>query len=190
MKKSALRKIYLEKRKSLSDTEINQLSGNILEQFLGYFDLSNVQNIHIFLPIKKQKEVDTWLFIERFWKLGKSIFVPKILDDNLLHYPLVSETELQENAWGILEPCGTPVNPNFDMVIVPLLYSDNQGDRIGYGKGFYDRFLSKTSEKTKKVGVNFFPPNETIADIFPTDIPLDYLVTPASVFSFQSKSIK
>lgn len=189
MEKSALRKIYLEKRKSLSEIEINQLSEKILEQFLAYFDLSDVQNIHIFLPIKKQKEVDTLLFIKCFWELGKNVFVPKIYGEALWHHPLTPKTTLKANQWGILEPQNEALDLDFEMIIIPLLYSDNQGNRVGYGKGFYDRFLVKNPH-TIKIGINFFSPNESIDNVENTDIPLDYLVCPVGVFSFKSKSMK
>ena len=80
----------------------------------------------------------------------------------------------------------------YDIIITPLLYCDNQGNRVGYGKGFYDRFFMKAKTQIK-IGLSFFPPNEEIADISEADIPLDYLVTPEGVFefsSFKSKSIK
>lgn len=189
MKKIELRKLYLEKRKALSEVEIEYFSQQILQQFLAYFNLSEIHNIHIFLPIRTKKEVNTWYFIHYFWKLNKHIFAPKILDNNLLHYPIDCHTPLQENHWGILEPQGEPTNTLFDTIIIPLLYADNEGNRIGYGKGFYDRFLKKMPY-SMKIGVNFFPPKEIIDNVENTDIPLDYLVCPNEVFSFKSKSTK
>ena len=95
------------------------------------------------------------------------------------------ETKFQKNKWQIPEPEGPALeNITFDFVIVPLLYCDKKGNRIGYGKGFYDRFFSELHSETQKIGVNFFSPIEEIDDVFENDIPLDYLVTPMEVLSF------
>ena len=79
---------------------------------------------------------------------------------------------------------------SMDMVITPLVYCDKKGNRIGYGKGFYDRFLSKINRNALKVGVGIFTPDEEIIDVSPADVALDYLVTSSEVFSFKSKFIK
>ena len=82
---------------------------------------------------------------------------------------------------------------DFDYVLTPLLYCDRSGNRVGYGKGFYDGFFETVNSKTLKIGLNFFGPNEIIDDIWKNDIPLDYLITPTEVLSFlgiASKSTK
>ena len=189
--KSELRKIYTEKRKSMSSTEVEDLSKSIFKQFLEAFDMSKVKNVHIFLPIKQKNEVSTWDFIEYFWDKGISVFVPKMAQNEIKTIQLKPDTPLKENGWGILEPEDNFVeNIKFDIVITPLLYCDNQGNRVGYGKGFYDMFFSKTDRNALKVGVSFFPPAALISDVSEQDVPLDYLVTPTEVLSFISKSIK
>ena len=78
-------------------------------------------------------------------------------------------------------------------MITPLLYCDNQGNRVGYGKGFYDSLFENMSSNAQKIGVNFFNPDEIVDDVWEGDIPLDYLVTPTAVLSFgdgKSKSTK
>ena len=189
--KSELRKIYTEKRKSMSSTEVEDLSKSIFKQFLEAFDMSKVKNVHIFLPIKQKNEVSTWDFIEYFWDKGMSVFVPKMVQNEIKIIQLKPDTPLKENGWGILEPEDNFVeNIKFDIVITPLLYCDNLGNRVGYGKGFYDMFFSKTDRSALKVGVSFFPPAALISDVSEQDVPLDYLVTPTEVLSFISKSIK
>jgi len=189
--KSELRKIYAEKRKSMSSAEVENLSKSIFKQFLGVFDLSKVKNVHIFLPIKQKNEVSTWDFIKYFWNKGISVFVPKMVQNEIKTIQLKPDTPLKENGWGILEPEDNFVeNIKFDIVITPLLYCDNQGNRVGYGKGFYDIFFSKTDHNALKVGVSFFLPTALISDVSEQDVPLDYLVTPTEVLSFISKSIK
>ena len=175
----------------MSSAEVEDLSKSIFKQFLGAFDMSKVKNVHIFLPIKQKNEVSTWDFIEYFWKEGMSVFVPKMVQNEIKTIQLKPDTPLKENGWGILEPEDDFVEDiKYDIVITPLLYCDNQGNRVGYGKGFYDMFFSKTDRSALKVGVSFFPPAALISDVSEQDVPLDYLVTPTEVLSFISKSIK
>ena len=191
--KTELRKKYLEKRKSLSDIEIKGFSEKIFNRVKEYFDLEKINNIHIFISSEKLKEVKTDEFIKFLWERGKMVFIPKVSGKELLCYELTKETILKPNAWSIGEPEGVPISLNsvsIDMVITPLVYCDKKGNRIGYGKGFYDRFLSKINRNALKVGVSIFTPNEEITDISPKDIALDYLVTSSEVFSFKSKFIK
>lgn len=175
----------------MSSVKVEDLSKSIFEQFLAVFDMSKVKNVHIFLPIKQKNEVSTWNFIKYFWKEGISVFVPKMVQNEIKTIQLKPDTPLKENGWGILEPEDNFVeNIKFDIVITPLLYCDNQGNRVGYGKGFYDIFFSKTDNNALKVGVSFFLPTALISDVSEQDVPLDYLVTPTEVLSFISKSIK
>ena len=175
----------------MSSAEVENLSKSIFKQFLGAFDMSKVKNVHIFLPIKQKNEVSTWDFIEYFWKEGMSVFVPKMAQNEIKTIQLKPDTPLKENGWGILEPEDDFVEDiKYDIVITPLLYCDNQGNRVGYGKGFYDMFFSKTDHSALKVGVSFFPPAALISDVSQQDVSLDYLVTPTEVLSFISKSIK
>lgn len=83
-----------------------------------------------------------------------------------------------------------PSREEFDYVITPLLYCDVLGNRVGYGKGFYDRLFQNIHPKTVKIGVNYFSPNEIVADCNWYDVKLDYLVTPTEVLSFESKLTK
>ena len=166
----------------MSSAEVEDLSKSIFKQFLGAFDMSKVKNVHIFLPIKQKNEVSTWDFIEYFWKEGMSVFVPKMAQNEIKTIQLKPGTPLKENDWGILEPEDDFVEDiKYDIVITPLLYCDNQGNRVGYGKGFYDNFLAECKSDTLKVGLSFFPAEPHIEDVREGDIPLDYVVTPEGI---------
>ena len=185
MQKSELRKIYLEKRKSLSRNEVMLLSINIFENFASTFLPKEGQNVHLFLSIEKFNEVNTSFLINYFFKKNINIFVPRINGEVLENIQITSETEFVENKWNIMEPIGSASeNIKFDFVIVPLLYCDKFGNRVGYGKGFYDRFFAEINPNALKIGVNFFSPNEKIDDVSPLDVTLDYLVTSDEVLSF------
>lgn len=186
MKKSELRKLYLEKRKTLSKNEVLFLSEKIFENFVLQFNPVENQRVHIFLSIEKLNELNTEIFLDYFFKNRINIFVPKMIGETLISIELKPETKIITNSWGISEPESNQDSGerNFDFVIVPLLYCDNQGNRVGYGKGFYDRFFLEIGSEVKKIGAGFFYPSEKIDDISEFDIPLDYLVTPAETLSF------
>ncbi|MBB6371734.1 5-formyltetrahydrofolate cyclo-ligase [Chryseobacterium shigense] len=176
----------MQKRKALSVDEAFLLSEKILKNFLDYFKPETGQKVHIFLPIKKFKEIDTKIFIEAFLDKNMHVFVPKVVAGNLFSVEINSETAFETSEWGIPEPVSNEDSgeQHFDYVITPLLYCDGRGNRIGYGKGFYDAFFQSISETSRKIGVNYFNPDERIDDVWENDIPLDYLVTPTEVLSF------
>lgn len=192
MKKSELRKRYLEMRKALSIDEVVLLSENIFKNFVDYFKPFSGQKVHIFIPIEKFKEINTQIFIDYFLSRDIRIFVPKIVDTKLISVEIFADSKFELNNWGISEPVSNEDSGvlDFDFVIAPLLYCDSQGNRVGYGKGFYDGFFETLSEKTKKIGVNYFNPDENIDDVWENDIPLDYLVTPTEVLSFFSNGLE
>lgn len=186
MKKSEIRKLYLHKRKTLSSDEVLSLSEKIFENFVHYFKPISGQSVHIFIPIEKLNEVKTNILIDYFFKYKIRVFVPKIVESKLISIEIFKNTDFKTNVWGISEPishedCG--IN-DFDFVITPLLYCDNLGNRVGYGKGFYDDFFRNLDNDSLKIGVNFFQANEIIEDVWKNDIPLDYLITPTEVLSF------
>mgnify|MGYP003575184065 FL=1 len=91
------------------------------------------------------------------------------------------------NEWGITEPVsGVEVLPEqLDIVLIPLLVYDKKGNRVGYGKGFYDRFLSECRSDAMKVGLSFFEPVDLISDANELDIPLDACISPKGIFTFK-----
>lgn len=188
MQKSELRKKYMQKRKALSSDEAFLLSEKIFKNFLDYFNPQEGQKIHIFIPIEKFNEIDTQIFIAYFFKQYIRVYVPKIVGDQLIAIEIFEDSTFETNNWGISEPVSNEDSgeTDFDFVITPLLYCDPNGNRIGYGKGFYDSLFQSISQDAKKIGVNYFNPDEYVDDIWENDIPLDYLVTPEEVLSFLS----
>ncbi len=186
MVKAELRNLYKEKRKALSNDEVLSLSDRIFSNFISFFKPKLGDKIHLFLSIKKFNEVDTSHFIQYCWENGIRIYVPKMNGDVLISIELTTETQLIEHSWGILEPESNEDSDivDFEYVITPLLYADSKGNRVGYGKGFYDQLFSTLPDTCLKVGVNFFPPKEDIDNVWENDVPLDYLVLPTEVVSF------
>lgn len=190
MLKAELRKKYMQKRKALSIDEAFLLSEKVFKNFIEYFKPSQNQKIHIFIPIEKLREVNTQIFVSYFLSGKIRVFVPKIVDTRLISVEIFADSKFELNNWGISEPVSDEDSGilDYDFIITPLLYCDSKGNRVGYGKGFYDGFFEKVSVETKKIGVNYFNPEENIDDVWENDIPLDYLVTPDAVLSFSGAS--
>jgi 5-formyltetrahydrofolate cyclo-ligase len=96
------------------------------------------------------------------------------------------ETDFVENEYGIPEPEeGDEISAEeIDLVFVPLLAFDKKGFRVGYGKGFYDRFLKKCREDVISVGFSYFEPVDAIEDKNQFDVPLNYCITPFKIYEF------
>ncbi|MDG4651760.1 5-formyltetrahydrofolate cyclo-ligase [Chryseobacterium arthrosphaerae] len=188
MLKAELRKKYMQKRKALSRDEAFLLSEKIFQHFITYFKPKTGQKVHIFIPIEKFNEIDTQIFIQYFLAQNIRVYVPKIVADKLINIEIFHDTVFETHSWGISEPVSNEDSGEtyFHYVITPLLYCDRKGNRVGYGKGFYDGLFQSISPDTKKIGVNYFDPDEYIDDVWENDIPLDYLVTPTEVLSFLS----
>ena len=191
MHKSTLREEYLQRRESLTENALEERSRQLCERFFQDFSLKDVRYLHCFLPIKQKKEVDTWLFIRRLWKeypqTGVVVSRTDWKNRKMEHFHLQKNTPLSESKLGIPEPVDAPACPaaRIDLVLLPLLAFDRRGQRVGYGAGFYDRFLSDCAPQTKKVGLSLFGPTaELISDVNEYDIPLDACITPEKVFFF------
>lgn len=186
--KKELRTIYKEKRMALSQDEVNFLSKKIFEQFILQFNIIENQKVNVFLPIEKFNEINTQIFIDYFFDKNVRVFVPKIQGENMISVEIFPNSEFEINNWGIKEPISNiDANVELDYVLTPLLYCDQFGNRVGYGKGFYDSFFYGNSKIHNKIGLNFFSPNEGIADVFQKDVALDGLITPSEYIDFTVK---
>jgi 5-formyltetrahydrofolate cyclo-ligase len=191
MTKNELRKIYLAKRLALDEERYQYLSTQIKDVFFNSIDLTNKKAVHIFLPIESKREPNTWLIIENLRKnFSKiSIIIPKIAGNEMENILFDANSTLVNSRWGIPEPeMGEIANPNsIDLVIIPLLAYDRKGHRVGYGKGFYDRFLKYCRPDCLKIGVSFFDPENDINERLEEDELLDGCITPEKYYSFNSK---
>ncbi|WP_145858045.1 5-formyltetrahydrofolate cyclo-ligase [Pedobacter suwonensis] len=186
MLKSQIRKQALKDRSSLSDSAYNELNTALLKQFKT-LNFSSIKTAHIFLPIKERKEPDTFMLIG--W-LNKTlpdikIIVPRADFETALmtSHEYLGVGDLKQNVYNILEPQkGSLHEGEVDLVIIPLLAFDKQGYRVGYGKGFYDRFLKGLN--AQKIGLSLFPAIEKIDDVHEHDIKLDFCITPTEIIKF------
>jgi 5,10-methenyltetrahydrofolate synthetase len=186
MTKKELRKIYIRKRIELSDAEYKLLNEQLCKNFFEAVNLSRMEVVHSFLPILKNKEVNTWLILDRIKKEFPQvrISIPRMNNQTseLEHYYFEGPEQLKYNTWEIPEPVkGVPTaTDKIDAVLAPLLAFDRQGHRLGYGRGFYDRFLAGCRPDCLKIGLSFFEMEEKIEGISKNDIPLNIIITPKS----------
>jgi 5-formyltetrahydrofolate cyclo-ligase len=187
MLKKELRQKYKVLRQNLTATEIENLSLTITNEILK-LPIWDKTYFHIFLPIEEQKEVNTEFILHLLAGKDKEIVLSKsdFTTREMTHFLLTDNTRMQKNEYNIPEPLDgleVPVS-KIDIVFVPLLAFDKKGHRVGYGKGFYDKFLAECKPETIKIGLSFFEPEESISDVFESDVLLDYCVTPGGIHTF------
>ena len=183
--KEKLRLKYIKKRLHISDFERKLLSKEIANQCLK-LPIWHKKIFHIFLSIHKNKEVDTDPLVSLLKDKNKKIIIPKINGLNLNHYVYEKNILIKKNNLGIPEPLnGNKIKINLiEVVFVPLIIVDKIGNRVGYGKGYYDRFLINCDKKVIKVGLSFFDIIEKIEDTTYDDIKLNYCITPKKIIKF------
>lgn len=188
MKKQILREIYLKKRMALTQDEKKNLEEKITVKFNNYL-FKKSKNILLYHPIEEKKEPDVPQIISLFIQKNKcNIFFPLIDTSNFTMQVIAvnKKTTFIKNKWGINEPFPIILKDpkKIDMVIIPLLIFDLNGFRVGYGKGYYDRFLEKNKHIKYKVGIGFFEAVEKIEDFEKFDIPLTHCFTPYTIYEF------
>ncbi|WP_179348915.1 5-formyltetrahydrofolate cyclo-ligase [Winogradskyella pacifica] len=187
MRKPLLRKKYKDLRKALSKTQVEDNSLAIANKLLS-LDIWNNTFYHIFLTIEEQKEINTDYILNILSGKDKNIVISKsnFEDYSMTHYLLTDNTKIIKNNYNIPEPIDGIEIPSsqLEVVFIPLLAFDNTGHRIGYGKGFYDRFLAQCKPETIKIGLSFFEAEAETIEASEDDIKLDYCVTPNRVFQF------
>lgn len=187
MLKKELRLKYKALRNQLSENELDEKSLAIANKVLT-LPIWEKTYFHIFLPITEHKEVNTEFILHLLAGKDKEIIISKsdFETRNLSHFLLTDNTKIKKNKYNIPEPIDGIEVPTskIDVVFVPLLAFDKTGNRVGYGKGFYDKFLSECNPKTIKIGLSFFETEDLISDVFENDVKLDYCVTPQGVYTF------
>lgn len=189
MLKSAIRTDYHQLRLNLAESEFEQLSHQIVgifgaidfpppDIFLSYYPLVNRREFNV-------SRCDELVFAKN--PLAKIAWPKTDPSGNNMEAHVLEEHGLfAKNKYNILEPIGDHSIPpeSVDLVFVPLLAFDKKGYRVGYGKGYYDRYLNRCRPSVIKIGFSFFDPVEVIDDINEFDVPLDYCVTPSNLYEF------
>ncbi len=187
MTKTDIRKKYKALRGKLTLDRIDDLSLQIANQLL-QLPIWEQSFYHVFLSIEEYNEVNTYYILSILSGKDKNIIISKchFKSGTMTHYLLTDNTIIKKNSYNIPEPVdGIAIaSDKIEVVFVPLLAFDKQGHRVGYGKGFYDRFLADCKPETIKIGLSFFKAENTLIDVSKNDVRLDYCVTPEQVYSF------
>ncbi len=177
MTKTELRTQYKALRKNLSEAEIEEMSLAIANEVLA-LDIWDKTYFHVFLPIEEQKEINTEFLLHLLSGKDKEVVISKsdFSTRKMTHFLLTDNTKIKKNEYNIPEPVDGIEVPSskIDVVFVPLLAFDLMGNRVGYGKGFYDQFLAECQHDTIKIGLTFFEAENAIGDVFEKDIRLDF----------------
>jgi 5-formyltetrahydrofolate cyclo-ligase len=188
MNKEELRKIYKETRAAMSAAEKSKLEDLILIQFQK-LDIPVPSLIMTYAPFKRINEFNPQAITDYcyFKNPNQMLFYPVIHPTavDMVSVLVDDETVFRENKFGIPEPVShTPMFPEeIDMIFVPLLAYDIRGHRVGFGKGYYDRFL-KQCKQAVKIGFSFFEPEPLIKDTNRYDVKLNYCISPHAIHCF------
>ena len=185
MSKETYRKKYKSLRATISNETLETLSIDIANNSLK-LPIWEFLNYHIFLPIFDKTEVNTEFLLHILQGKDKSIIVPKVKNKSeMTHILLQDNTSLKLSNYGVPEPVsGIEIQPSqIEVVFIPLLAYDLKGNRLGYGKGFYDRFLSQCKPETVLIGLSLFEPEQEVP-YEKTDIPLHFCITPKKLYKF------
>ena len=189
MTKEEARKIFKQNRAQLSRRDLVKMNDLLLIQFQRLV-LPYVSVIHSYIPMPDQKEPDPVLIVDflKFKNIDMKVTYPRIDPVNFSMKSILPDENsfFEVNKDGIPEPIeGTAINEkDIDLAIVPLLAFDLFGTRVGYGKGYYDRFISKCKFNMVKIGISYFPPIDQIEDVEEFDKNLDFCVTPDHIYAF------
>lgn len=187
--KERIRKRLRLKRKRISNTDFIQKSETIIEVLQHQEEYRSARTIHCYVSMNKRREVNTHPLIKAMIASDRQVVVPvtNFRDQALQHLKLESFDDLEVNKWGVLEPRrGEKYKlSELDLIIVPMVGGDERGHRIGYGGGFYDRFLQGLDCST--IGLCFEQNILTKLPIESFDIPLDKIITEERIIISQHK---
>lgn len=144
--KQIVRNRNLEIRNSVGNKQRTRLSKDIIENLIHLDHYRKAASIHTYVPIDKNMEIDTIPLIETSLEEGKKVIVPKMkASGTLSHHQIDSIDSLVPNKFGVPEPETSAEADLSDcsLIIVPMVAADFDRNRLGYGKGYYDRFLSE-----------------------------------------------
>ena len=189
MNKKQLREAYKAKRRELSEAQRMRMDDLMLIQFQTV-SLPFLEYLFTYWPIEENHEPNTHIFTEflRFRNPELKIAYP-VIDTGSIEMNAIFtdvDTPFEKTSFNLFEPqIGEPIMPaSFDLVFVPLLCVDEQGYRVGYGKGYYDKYLSQCRSDCLKIGFSYFDPVASIPDKADFDVPLDLCITPGAAYVF------
>lgn len=173
MEKNELRK-HIKAQKKLQDPEkLSKQSATIMDLLEQNIHFINAKTVMLYFSLPD--EVQTADFIEK-WKSSKRIILPTVVGDDIIPVEVTQDTSYKVGDFNILEPQNKSYTGDYDLIVVPGVAFDKNGNRLGRGKGYYDRFLSKIGS-VHKIGICY---DFQFVDNIPTeanDIPVDEVIS-------------
>lgn len=191
--KAELRNLFRSKRHNLSQADRNEASARIRTRLLGLPEVRLAKSVMLYVPTKN--EVDTWPLLEHFWTVGVEVLLPRCRDDQpgfMDIHAVDNAAELGPGQFGLTEPilglAPLVTEPEPDIILVPALAFDRRGFRLGFGGGYYDRFLSRLACQHLRVGLAY---DFQIAERLPAeswDIPVQRVITQDTIICTENQS--
>lgn len=170
---------YVRMQKKLLPTQVRQEEERVVWRAVEALPVFT-EALHILLYHSLPDELSTRMLFDRWHSMGKKLYLPVVVGDDLVIHPYTPDA-MRKGAYGIYEPQGDNVDVNtIDLVVVPGMAFDASGNRLGRGKGYYDRLLSHTH--AVKVGVCYRCQLLPRVPAFPHDCHMDYVVTSQGVY--------
>jgi 5-formyltetrahydrofolate cyclo-ligase len=178
MKKAEIRKIVLAQRTQLEEKEFLERTQRVIETLAPL--LKPGKTIASFKAIPHRNEIS-------LDSLTGDFAFPRVISAAAGTMEMVQSADFANSDWGIPEPEGGQIiEPvKFDILLLPLVTFDLKGNRVGYGRGFYDRYLMNCRPDCLKIGISLFDPVALIEDVERHDIPLDVAICPAKLYDFR-----
>lgn len=176
--KSEFRRFFLNLRREMDEYTIREKSNQIINNLLKSNLYKNASSIFVY--VSKNKEVDTRDFIEKALADGKKIYVPKIKSREIIAVKLNDISELEVGRFDIPTSMSEDSITNPDLTICPGLSFDDDKNRLGFGGGYYDRFLAKNQGIKIGLMISEFASSKIPTDSW--DIKMDYVITEDEIF--------
>lgn len=177
MDKKTIRQAMIKQRLALNEEEYQLYSLKIIESFLTSSFFNKEKPLGIYMTIRH--EVDTLHLIHTLLEKGKRIALPKVEQDGMHFYYIDSLDQLSLGTFGVMEPQSHRLAEDLSTLIVPLVAFNEKKERIGYGMGYYDRYIEKYHPQT--IGIAFdFQKQEFVGETH--DQPLDYIITEKRIY--------
>lgn len=190
--KKELRQQALQQRQALTVWQVQSLGAQVIQRLTQEIPWQKFHCVHIYLSCDQRKEINTRPLMDYLWQTQTdTTIVTNRIDperDQMDCYVINANTQLEKNRFNILEPVVTSIEKidpqKIDLMILPLLASDERGVRLGYGRGYYDQLLARCTKSMRRVGINYFSPLTIHIPHEPHDEPLHRLVTVENIYQF------
>ncbi|MBN2454085.1 5-formyltetrahydrofolate cyclo-ligase [Candidatus Woesearchaeota archaeon] len=181
--KQRIREETLQERRRMAEKDVAEKSAAITEKLLALPEFRKANTVMFYHSTKK--EAGTREAISAAFKAGKAVLLPVTDENEILACEYKEDEELVAGRYGVLEPKEKRAAEEFDLAVVPGIAFDKEGGRIGYGKGYYDRFLKEV--RAKKIGLAFDSQLVQKIPMSDKDVPMDIIITESKVIRNEKK---